>query len=65
MKDLKKHKLVTVNLTLKDWNDALRVPPPYRDKTKYYKKIKHKGRQNGDFSCLKLGSPKYCSYIYT
>ena len=37
-------KLKKLILTREEWNDALRVPKPYRDKSKYYRKKKHKNR---------------------
>ena len=35
-------KLKEIQLTQHEWNDAMRVPAPYRDKKKYYRKEKHK-----------------------
>ena len=29
-------------VTLEEWRMATRVPPPYRNKKKYYRKDKHK-----------------------
>lgn len=51
-------KLNKVTLTQHEWNDALKVPTPHRNKKKYYKKEKHKnsGGQFGRHSSL--------SYIY-
>lgn len=40
----KNKKLVKIALTLGEWFDALKVPAPYRNKRKYYKKTKHKGK---------------------
>lgn len=37
-------KLTKINITLQEWFDALKVPTPHRNKKKYYKKIKHKGK---------------------
>jgi hypothetical protein len=37
-------KLTKINLTLGEWFDALKVPVPYRNRRKYYKKIKHKNK---------------------
>lgn len=37
-------KIESVVFTRQEIYDALRVPPPYRDRKKYYKKDKHKGR---------------------
>jgi hypothetical protein len=37
-------KIQSVVFTRQEIYDALRVPPPYRDRKKYYKKDKHKGR---------------------
>lgn len=34
--------LKEIQLTQHEWNDAMRVPAPYRDKKKYYRKEKHK-----------------------
>jgi len=31
-----------IQLTQHEWQDALRVPAPYRDKKKFYRKDKHK-----------------------
>ncbi len=39
-------KLTKINITLEEWFDALKVPAPYRNKKKYYRKDKHKGRSN-------------------
>ena len=39
-----KKKLTKINFTLEEWFDALKVPAPYRNKKKYYKKEKHKGK---------------------
>ena len=45
MSDKKEHiKLKTVTLTLSEWFDALKVPSPHRNKKKYYRKEKHKGK---------------------
>lgn len=35
-------KLNKVTLTQHEWNDALKVPTPHRNKKKYYRKEKHK-----------------------
>lgn len=35
-------KLEKVQLTQHEWNDAMRVPLPYRNKKKYFRKEKHK-----------------------
>ena len=35
-------KLEKINITLQEWFDALKVPAPYRNKKKYYRKDKHK-----------------------
>jgi hypothetical protein len=37
-------KLTKINITLEEWFDALKVPAPYRNKKKYYRKEKHKGK---------------------
>jgi hypothetical protein len=37
MKQLEK-----IELTIHEWNEAMRMPLPYRNKKKYYKKEKHK-----------------------
>lgn len=37
-------KLTKINITLQEWFDALKVPTPHRNKKKYYKKTKHKGK---------------------
>ena len=39
-----KKKLTKINFTLEEWFDALKVPTPHRNKKKYYKKRKHKGK---------------------
>ena len=31
-----------IQFTQHEWQDALRVPAPYRDKKKFYRKEKHK-----------------------
>jgi len=51
-------KLKQVVLTQHEWQDALKVPQPYRDRSKYYRKEKHKK------SGSKFGSHNYSSYIY-
>ena len=58
-------KIESVVFTRQEIYDALRVPPPYRDRKKYYKKDKHKGRSK-DWPSLysKFGYLKYSSYIY-
>ena len=38
-------KLKEVKLTLQEWFDALRVPTPIRNKKKYRRKKKHKGKE--------------------
>jgi hypothetical protein len=43
-KNGKNRKLTKINFTLEEWFDALKVPAPYRNKKKYFKKVKHKGR---------------------
>jgi|TARA_B110000977_G_scaffold111652_1_gene144800 hypothetical protein len=35
-------KVKELQLTQQEWFDATRVPPPHRDKTKQYRKEKHK-----------------------
>lgn len=50
-------KLNKVILTQHEWNDALKVPTPHRNKKKYYKKEKHKN-SGGQF-----GRHSYFSYI--
>ena len=47
-------KLKQITLTQHEWLDALKVPTPHRNKKKYYKKEKHKGR----------GNTSFFSYIY-
>ena len=37
MKQLEK-----IELTVHEWNEAMRMPLPHRNKKKYYKKEKHK-----------------------
>lgn len=43
-KDNEGKKLKEVKLTLQEWNDALRVPTPIRNKKKYRRKKKHKNQ---------------------
>ena len=50
MKEAKKIKLEKINITLQEWFDALKVPAPYRNKKKYYRKDKHKGDKDKDCS---------------
>ncbi len=38
----KKPKLKEQELTLQEWNDALRVPTPHKNKKKYTRKKKHR-----------------------
>lgn len=66
MKDNKQNiKIELVVLTQQEIYDALRVPPPYRNRKKYYKKDKHKGRSKDWPSlCSKFGYLKERSYIY-
>jgi hypothetical protein len=64
-KNIPNIKIESVVFTRQEIYDALRVPPPYRDRKKYYKKEKHKGRSKDWPSlCSKFGYLKYCSYIY-
>ncbi len=42
----KSKKLKEVNLTLQEWLDALRMPTPVRNKKKYRRKKKHKGKDD-------------------
>ena len=51
-------KLKQIKLTRQEWNDALKVPLPHRDKSKYYRKEKHKN------SGSKFGYHNYSSYIH-
>lgn len=53
-----KRKLKQVTLSRQEWQDALKVPIPHRNKKKYYRKEKHKT------SGSKFGSHNYSSYIY-
>ena len=39
---LTQKKVKELQLTQQEWFDATRVPPPHRDKTKQYRKEKHK-----------------------
>jgi hypothetical protein len=41
---MEKKKLTKINFTLEEWFDALKVPTPHRNKKKYFKKRKHKGK---------------------
>ena len=38
----KKNKLEQTTLTEQEWNEALKMPTPVRNKTKYKRKPKHK-----------------------
>lgn len=40
---MKPKKLKEVTLTQHEWQDALKVPLPHRNRKKYYRKEKHKG----------------------
>ena len=44
--DKTRKKLKEVSLTLQEWLDALRMPTPVRNKKKYRRKKKHKGKDN-------------------
>jgi hypothetical protein len=35
-------KMEKIELTIHEWKDALKVPSPYRNKKKYFRKEKHK-----------------------
>ena len=35
-------KLEKIELTIHEWNEAMRMPTPHRNKKKYYRKEKHK-----------------------
>ena len=48
-KDNEGKKLKEVKLTLQEWNDALRVPTPVRNKKKYRRKKKHKGKDDEQY----------------
>ena len=58
MKSKTNAKLKQVSLTREEWQDALKLPTPHRNKKQYYRKEKHK----------KSGNPRGChnyfSYIY-
>jgi len=41
-------------LTRAEWQDALRVPTPHRNKKKYFRKEKHKGARNSASSVVYL-----------
>jgi hypothetical protein len=47
-----------VQLTRHEWQEAMKVPLPHRNRKKYFRKEKHKKRGN------QFGSLNYCSYIY-
>ncbi len=36
-----------VQLTWHEWSESLKVPSPYRNKKKYYRKKKHKLKEEG------------------
>ena len=42
----KNKKLKEVSLTLQEWLDALKVPTPHRNKKKYLRIKKHKGKED-------------------
>jgi hypothetical protein len=44
MKNGTENKLQKVTLSYHEWMDALRVPPPERNKKKYLRKQKHKNK---------------------
>ena len=35
-------KLEKIELTIHEWNEAMRMPTPHRNKKKYYRKEKHR-----------------------
>jgi hypothetical protein len=35
-------KIEKIELTIHEWNEAMRMPTPHRNKKKYYRKEKHK-----------------------
>lgn len=39
-------KLKKIELSISEWFDALKTPAPHRNKKKYYRKNKHKGKDN-------------------
>lgn len=51
-------RLKQISLTRHEWQDALKVPTPHRNKKKYYRKEKHKN------SGSKFGSHNYSLYIH-
>jgi len=42
----KSNKLKEISLTLQEWLDALRMPTPVRNKKKYRRTKKHKGKND-------------------
>jgi hypothetical protein len=58
MKSKTNAKLKPVVLTREEWQDAMKLPTPHRNKKQYYRKEKHKKSGN------QLGCRSYFSYIY-
>ena len=42
-------KLKQIVLTQEEWQDALKMPTPHKNKKKYTRRVKHKHRENEDF----------------
>jgi len=51
MKNLK-----IITLTQHEWNDAMKLPTPHRNKKKYYRKEKHRAAWKSGSSSLYLHS---------
>ena len=47
-----------IQLTRHEWQEAMKVPLPHRNKKKHFRKEKHK--KSGEL----FGSPNFCLYIY-
>lgn len=47
-------KLEKIELTIHEWKDALKVPPPHRNKKKYFRKEKHKKIWKGESPSVHL-----------
>jgi hypothetical protein len=49
-------KLKQIILTQHEWNDAMKLPTPHRNKKKYYRKEKHRAAWKSGSSSLYLHS---------
>jgi hypothetical protein len=41
-------KVKEIQLTQHEWNEAMRMPTPHRNKKKFFRKEKHKNNQKND-----------------